>query len=90
MSAHTQTPNETIEEAAARHEEFNSNNFKMTASDDFKSGAKWQSEQTQSELESIRAERDGLVEALRDAQQVLLSEGWIVTGVYETLVKYEK
>ena len=89
MSAHTPTPNETIEQAARNYTK-NSLYNDPIRSLAFMKGANWQYEKMQSELESLRAERDGLVEALRDAQQVLVSEGWIVTGVYETLVKYEK
>jgi hypothetical protein len=37
----------------------------------------------------LRAEKAELIEALRAAQNLLVSEGWIVEGVYNTLAKYE-
>ena len=40
-------------------------------------------------VESLRAEKAELIEALRAAQNLLVSEGWIVEGVYNTLAKYE-
>ena len=79
---------ETLEEAANKQW----GNVHRTGVLGFIEGAQWQSKQNQSELESLRAERDGLVEALRwtsvedklpkPLQTVWLSngKGWVSLG----------
>ena len=77
---------ETLEEAANKQW----GNVHRTGVLGFIEGAQWQSKQNQSELESLRAERDGLVEALRSIQKAYPIGEYAHQAAQITLAKYEK
>lgn len=92
----TPTYKELIERIATEYAKRSSANvFQLAHKEDFIAGAKWQSEQTQSELESLRSENAELIEALSATLPILNDVvheqiDWVRIIVRITLAKYEK